>query len=210
VAPQRRGQTERATVTAVTVHAVKHDLGALELRADDERRQQTAERRRRTASSARGQCAFRPASSAGSWPGLRISGTQAPSPHKHDCAGDRGQPDHEAGCANAMRVETMVHDACTHPRRWDTSPKLPMPGGMRRRPAEAGPFAIPALGRLRTERVDRLAGVHRRLALALVVRDSDRDATGACAAFAVRALERDPVDTAVTGAAAFGAHEHII
>jgi hypothetical protein len=74
----------------------------------------------------------------------------------------------------------------------------------------SGPFAIPALGRLRTERVDRLTGVHRRLALALVVRDADRDATGACAAFAVRALERDPVDTAVTGAAALGAREHII
>jgi hypothetical protein len=33
----RRGQTERETVTGVAVRAVKHDLGASELRADDER-----------------------------------------------------------------------------------------------------------------------------------------------------------------------------
>jgi hypothetical protein len=45
----RRGQTERAFHQWWN-RAVKHDLGALELRADDERRQQTADSRRRAAS----------------------------------------------------------------------------------------------------------------------------------------------------------------
>lgn len=44
--------------------AVKHDLGALELRADDERRQQTADVQAYCFPT-RGQCVFRPASSAG-------------------------------------------------------------------------------------------------------------------------------------------------
>jgi hypothetical protein len=45
VAPARRGQTEQAfsNVSNWGNRAVKHDLGAFELRADDERRQQTAD-----------------------------------------------------------------------------------------------------------------------------------------------------------------------
>jgi hypothetical protein len=49
----------RRSKRAERPRAVGHDLGALELRADDERREQVAERRR-TAFLARGQCAFDP------------------------------------------------------------------------------------------------------------------------------------------------------
>jgi len=52
----RRGQTERAVSTTVDIRAVKHDLGALELRADGE-----ADSKRQKSKAycfpARGQCA---------------------------------------------------------------------------------------------------------------------------------------------------------
>jgi len=63
---RRKARADGASVPQLWSRAVKHDLGALELRADDERRQQTAEPSKAYCPPARGQCAFRPASSAGS------------------------------------------------------------------------------------------------------------------------------------------------